>query len=71
MTYKTEAQVEKPLCQFGHRENGIDAGIATTGEQKQRSNTFRSAAVCVMFCFKGDVSDGSSTEGETETEEKI
>ena len=44
--------------------------IASTEEQTQGSNFFPSTFVCVVFCFHGDVSDGSSTEAETETEEK-
>ena len=65
-----EAQAEMFLCQLCHRENGLDASIATMEEETQGSNSFPSASVSFEFCFHGDISNGSSTEEETETEEK-
>ena len=60
-------QAGKLLYQLYHRENGLDASIATAEEQTQGSNSFPSASLFTVFCFHGDlISNGSSTEGERE-----
>ena len=51
-------------------KTGLTQVYSNDGRAKARMKYFPSANICVALCVHGDISGGSSTEGEVETEEK-